>query len=97
VQPRRRIGFRGARPRRLRRTVQRRKQLLEPLTAQRRNRHRFGVGNQLGRLRKRKLRIRHVRLRDRHDPVLYTELPQHREVLSRLGHDAVVGGDAHQE
>ena len=38
-----------------------------------------------------------VGLRDRHHPVLHAELPQHRQVLARLRHHAVVGRDAQQE
>ena len=40
------------------------------------------------------LRIGQVALRDRHHPALDPERSQHRGVLARLRHDAVVGGGA---
>jgi hypothetical protein len=77
--------------------AQRGQQLVEPGALARGHAHDRHARHQLRGLLGGQLRLADVGLRDRHHPVLDAELAEHREVLARLRHHAVVGGDAQQK
>ncbi len=87
----------GAPPQAAREALERPPEPLEALAGHGRDRHDLGaVAYQLAGRGGRRRGGGAVALRDRHHAVPDTEQPQHREVLARLRHDAVVGGDAEQ-
>jgi hypothetical protein len=74
-----------------------REQLVEAGALGRRHRHDGRARHELGGLSRGQLGLADVGLGDRHHAVLHPELPQHREVLARLRHHAVVRRHAQQE
>ena len=96
VQPRRR----RRRPRAQaapRRAVERRAAARRARRRARRDRHDLGCRDEAPPPPPRAARVGEVRLGHRDDAVVDAERAQHRQVLARLRHHAVVGGDAHQD
>jgi hypothetical protein len=87
----------GAADRALGHMLERGQQRVDPRALDRRHGHDRRARHELGGLRARALGVGGVRLRHGDDAVLDAELPQHRHVLARLRHHAVVGRDAEQE
>jgi hypothetical protein len=86
----------GAAPRALGGALERRAQVVEARAGARRHDDPLGRGQQLRGLTHGPRRVGEVRLGHRHHALGHAERGQHRRVLARLRHHAVVGGDDHQ-